>query len=116
MTKLKLFVVAHTHFDAEVFVTRDVTLQWGSENILDVLYLLDRDPDYRFVLDQRCYLEGFAGLYPEQMSRLKDHVASRATRDRGRYACDARRQPLPSGESFVRQILWPAVFRESHRD
>ncbi|BCX05963.1 MAG: alpha-mannosidase [Candidatus Roseilinea sp.] len=111
MSKLKLFVVAHTHFDAEVFVSRDQTLQWGSENILDALYLLDRDPSYRYVLDQRCYVEGFARLYPEQMARLTAHVAS----GRLEMVGDMHAMPdtnIPSGESFVRQILYGRAYFE----
>jgi alpha-mannosidase len=111
MSKLKLFVVAHTHFDAEVFVPRDETLQWGSENILDVLHLLDRDPDFRYVLDQRCYVEGFAALYPEQMEKLKAHVAS----GRLEMAGDMHAMPdsnIPSGESYVRQIQYGRQYFE----
>ena len=111
MPKIKLFVVPHTHYDAEVFLTRDVTLKWGSEHILDALYLLDTDPDYRFVLDQRCYVEGFANLHPEQLDRLKTHVASgRVELAGGMHAMlDTN---LPCGESFVRQILYGQAYFE----
>ncbi len=111
MSKLKLFIVAHTHFDAEVFVPRDETLQWGAENILDALYLLDRDPDFRYVLDQRCYVEGFEALYPEQMARMKAHVAS----GRLEMAGDMHAMPdanIPSGESYVRQIQYGRQYFE----
>ena len=104
MPKIKLFVVPHTHYDAEVFLTRDVTLKWGSEHILDALYLLDTDPDYRFVLDQRCYVEGFANLHPEQLDRLKTHVASGQVELAGGMHAMLDTN-LPCGESFVRQTL-----------
>lgn len=111
MDKIKLFVVPHTHYDAEVFLTRDVTLKWGSEHILDALFLLDTDPDYRFVLDQRCYVEGFAQLHPEQAARLKAHVKSgRVEIAGGMHAMpDAN---LPSGESLVRQVLYGQRYYE----
>jgi len=105
MAKIKLFIVPHTHYDAEVFLTRDATLKWGSEHILDALYLLDTDPDYRFTLDQRCYVEGFAALHPEQLARLKTHVTS----GRVELAGGMHAMPdvnLPSGESLVRQVLY----------
>ena len=77
MAKVRLFVVPHTHYDAEVFLTRDVTLALGADNLLDALYLLDRDPTYRFVLDQRAYLEGFAALHPGRDSwRRQDRGGS----------------------------------------
>jgi len=105
MTKIKLFVLPHTHYDAEVFLTRDVTLKWGSEHILDTLYLLDTDPDFRFTLDQRCYVEGFAQLHPEQVARLRHYVDNgRVEIAGGMHAMpDAN---LPCGESLVRQVLY----------
>lgn len=111
MKKNRLFIIPHTHYDAEVFLTRDVTLKIGADNILDVLYLLDRDPDYRFVLDQRAYLEGFASLYPEQVGRLKDYIASGRLEVAGglHVMLDVN---LPSGESCVRQILYGKMYLE----
>lgn len=111
MAKLRLFVVPHTHYDAEVFLTRDVTLKLGADNILDALFLLDRHADYRYVLDQRCYVEGFVELFPEQVERLKAHIAS----GRLEIAGDMHVMPdanMPSGESFVRQILYGRAFMQ----
>jgi alpha-mannosidase len=112
MTKLRLFVVPHTHFDAEVFITRDETLKWASDNLLDVLYLLEREPSYRFTLDQRSYVEGFATLYPEQMARLNEHIVSgRVQLAGGMHAMpDAN---IPSGEAFVRQILYGRAYEST---
>ena len=109
MTDHRVFVVPHTHYDAEVFLTRDVTLKLGSDNILDALHLLSREPDYRFALDQRAYLEGFAELYPEQVARLKEHIAS----GRIEVVGGVHSMPdvnMPSGESLVRQILYGRAY------
>ena len=132
MAKITLFVVPHTHYDAEVFLTRDATLKWGSEHILEALYLLETDPDYRFVLDQRCYVDGFAELFPEQFARLKTHVATGrleiAGRDeelamllrRWRQATEGEGQViLLSGEpgigkSRVTRALREAIEHEAH--
>lgn len=112
MPKLRLFVVPHTHYDAEVFITREVTLRWGSDNILDLLYVLDRDPEYRFTLDQRCYIEGFEALHPEQMEKLKAHVASgRIEMAGGMHVMpDAN---IPSGELLVRQITYGRAYMDT---
>jgi alpha-mannosidase len=120
MPKLRLFIVPHTHYDAEVFLNREVTLRWGSDNILDMLYLLDRDPEYRFTLDQRCYIEGFEALHPEQMEKLKAHVASgRVEMAGGMHVMPDTN--IPSGESLVRQITFgraymDTTFNNSNRD
>jgi alpha-mannosidase len=111
MAKRRIFVVPHTHYDAEVFLTRDVTLRLGSDHILDVLSLLDKEPDYCFVLDQRAYLEGFAALFPEQAARLREHIVS----GRVEVAGGMHIMPdvnMPSGESFVRQITYGKSYME----
>ncbi|MBZ0290052.1 MAG: hypothetical protein K8I30_20675, partial [Anaerolineae bacterium] len=109
MPKLRLFVIPHTHFDAEVFITRDATLKWGADNLLDVLHQLDTDPDFRFTLDQRCYVEGFAQLFPEQMERVHKHVASGKLEMAGAMHVMPDTN-LPSGESLVRQILYGRAY------
>lgn len=109
MPKLRLFVIPHTHYDAEVFLNRDVTLKLGSDNLLDVLHLLDTDPDYRFTLDQRCYVEGFAQLFPEQLERVKAHVASGRLEMAGAMHVMPDTN-LPCGESLVRQILYGRAY------
>jgi alpha-mannosidase len=109
MPKLRLFVIPHTHYDAEVFITRDATLKIGADNLLDVLYLLDRDPDFRFTLDQRCYVEGFATIHPEQMERMKAHVASGRLEMAGAMHVMPDSN-LPAGESLVRQILYGRAY------
>ncbi len=109
MANYRVFVVPHTHYDAEVFLTRDVTLKLGSDNILDALYLLSREPDYRFVLDQRAYLEGFARLYPEQAAYLKEHIAS----GRVEVVGGVHSMPdvnMPGGEALVRQVLYGRAY------
>jgi alpha-mannosidase len=107
--KLRLFIIPHTHFDAEVFLNRDVTLRLGADNLLDVLYLLDRDPDYRFTLDQRCYVEGFATLHPEQMEEMKRHVESGRLEMAGAMHVMPDTN-MPAGESLVRQILYGRAY------
>src|SRR5690348_12859161 len=107
--RFRLYLVPHTHFDAEVFLTREQTLEAASDNLLDVLHLLDTDRDYRYTLDQRAYLEGFARRYPEEMPRLRAHVESgRLELAGGMHVMpDAN---LPSGESLVRQLVYGRAY------
>lgn len=112
MSKIRLYVVPHTHYDAEVFITRDATLRLGADNLLDVLYLLDRQPEFRFVLDQRCYAEGFEQLHPEQMAAVRRFAGSGRLEIAGgmHVMPDAN---LPSGESLVRQILYGRAYLDA---
>jgi len=109
MPRLRIFIIPHTHFDAEVFLNREVTLRLGADNLLDVLYLLDRDPDFRFTLDQRCYVEGFANLHPEQMAQINRHVESGRLEMAGAMHVMPDTN-LPCGESLARQILYGRAY------
>ena len=60
-----IYLVPHSHYDAEVFLTREEYLQWGFSNLLEALKLLETEPDFRFTLDQVCYIEPFMERYPE---------------------------------------------------
>ena len=49
--------IPHTHWEGAVFKTREKYLEMGLPHILSALRLLRADPDYRFVLDQVCYVK-----------------------------------------------------------
>src|ERR1700686_5061980 len=54
-----LVIVPHTHWEGAVFKTREEYLQIGLPHIIKALTLLKAYPDYRFVLDQMCYVKPF---------------------------------------------------------
>ncbi|MGA2135378.1 MAG: hypothetical protein ABSH50_24075, partial [Bryobacteraceae bacterium] len=54
-----LLIVPHTHWEGAVFKTREEYLEIGLPHILEALHLMRRYPDYRFVLDQMCYIKPF---------------------------------------------------------
>src|ERR1700683_1454203 len=58
-----LVIVPHTHWEGAVFKTREEYLQMGLPNIVKALYLLKKYPEYRFVLDQMCYVRPFVERY-----------------------------------------------------
>ena len=63
------------------------------------------DPDYRFVLDQACYVKPFLERYPEEEAALRKFV------EEGRLAIVGGTDVMldvnmPGGESFVRQVLY----------
>jgi len=105
MARDKMYIVPHSHYDAAVFMTREETLEKvGYNNILDVLNLLKKDDNYKFVLDQVAYIKPFLEEYPEQESFFKKMVKEKRLEiTSGMYVMpDAN---IPSGESLIRQII-----------
>ena len=106
------WLIPHTHWEGAVFITREDYLQTGVSNILRALKLLKADPSYRFTLDQACYVKPFLERFPEEEAVLRKYVAE------GRLAIVGGTDVMPdvnmpSGESFVRQILYgKGFFRE----
>ena len=99
------FIVPHTHWEGAVFKTREEYLELGLPNILRALTLLKTQPDYRFVLDQACYVKPFLERYPTEEAALRQFVAE------GRLAIVGGTDVMldvnmPGGESFVRQVLY----------
>ncbi|MCL1793443.1 MAG: hypothetical protein FWG34_06210 [Oscillospiraceae bacterium] len=101
---LKVYFVPHTHFDAEVFLTREEYLMWGFSNILDALKLLKKDPEYKFTLEQVCYIEPFLERYPECKKSFMEFIREgRLCITCGMYSMADMN--IPSGESLARQFL-----------
>ncbi len=67
--------VPHTHWEGAVFKTREEYLEMGLPNILVALNLLKTHPEYRFVLDQACYIKPFLERYPEEVATFQKYVA-----------------------------------------
>ena len=97
--------IPHTHWEGAVFKTREEYLDMGLSNILRALALLKAHPDYRFVLDQVCYVRPFLERYPEEAAAFRQFVQE------GRLAIVGGTDVMPDvnmpgGESFVRQVLY----------
>ncbi len=100
-----IFFIPHTHWEGAVFKTREEYLDMGLPNILRALALLKAHPDYRFVLDQACYVKPFLERYPQEEAAFRKFV------EEGRLAIVGGTDVmpdvnLPGGESFVRQVLY----------
>ncbi len=103
--KAVFWVIPHTHWEGAVFKTREEYLQEGLPHILTALRLLKEHPDYRFALDQVAYFKPFLERYPEEAQSFRKFVAE----GRLEIVCGLDVMPddnMPSGESFVRQILY----------
>jgi len=102
--KYTVHYVPHTHYDAEVFLTRDETFEIGYSVLLGALAAMRSDPQFKFVLDQTCYIAPFLRAYPEERAFLEQMIAEK----RLEITCGMYAMPdvnIPSGESFIRQVL-----------
>ena len=100
-----LYCIPHTHWEGAVFKTREQYLDMGLPHILKALKLLKAHPAYRFTLDQVCYVRPFIERYPEEAETFRRFVSE----GRLTIAGGTDVMPdvnMPSGESFVRQILY----------
>lgn len=99
------WIISHTHWEGAVFKTREEYLQMGLPNILLALELLEKYPDYKFVLDQACYIRPFIERYPELVPKFKHFIQEGRLEIVGGMDCmpDVN---MPSGESFIRQVLY----------
>ena len=104
-----VIVVPHTHWEGAVFKTREEYLEIGLPHILKAMNLLKRYPEYRFVLDQMCYVKPFLERYPAEAGAFRKLV------EEGRLQLvggvdSMHDNNMPSGESIVRQYLLGKTF------
>ncbi|HYV32061.1 MAG TPA: hypothetical protein VEO53_13280, partial [Candidatus Binatia bacterium] len=107
------WLIPHTHWEGAVFKTREEYLEMGLPNILTAIRLLKEHPDYRFVLDQVAYFKPFLERYPEEAGPFRKFVAD----GRLQLVCGLDIMPddnMPSGESFVRQVLYAKGYCREH--
>ena len=107
-----VLVIPHTHWEGAVFKTREEYLEIGLPNIVKALYLLKKYPNYRFVLDQMCYVRPFLERYPTEVTSFREFLAQGRLQIAG--GTDTMHDNnTPSGESIARQyLLGKTYFRE----
>jgi alpha-mannosidase len=108
-----VYVVPHTHWEGAVFKTREEYLEIGLPHILKALYLLKKYPEYRFVLDQMCYVRPFIERYPAEVASFRRFLSEGRLQIAG--GTDTMHDNnIPSGESIVRQyLLGKSYFRDA---
>ncbi|HUY13788.1 MAG TPA: glycoside hydrolase family 38 C-terminal domain-containing protein [Terriglobia bacterium] len=104
-SKPTLWIIPHTHWEGAVFKTREEYLEAGLPHILTALELLNKYPDYTFVLDQVAYVKPFLERYPEAVPDFRKFVKEGRLQIVGGndVMLDVN---IPSGESWVRQVLY----------
>ena len=108
-----VYVIPHTHWEGAVFKTREEYLEMGLPNIVKALYLLKKYPEYRFVLDQMCYVRPFVERYPAEVPAMRQLLSQGRLQIAG--GTDTMHDNnVPSGESIVRQYLFgKSYFRDA---
>lgn len=97
-------IVPHTHWEGAVFKTREEYLQDGLPHILKALRLLQRYPDYRYVLDQMAYVKPFLERYPDEVPLFEQMLEQHRLEIAGGTVV-MEDENLPSGESLARHFL-----------
>ena len=101
--KAVVYLIAFAHLDLFWAGSREECLSRGAEVILTALRVLERYPDYRFMIESVNFLEYFREAYPEEFPRLAEVVKT------GRLEVIPVRailyNQLPSGETLVRNCL-----------
>lgn len=103
-----IFLTPFSHLDLFWAGTRAECLSRGITIIKTALDLLERHPDYRFMIEATNFLEHFFDACPEDKPRVKTLVES------GRLEVIPMRSlvltQLPAGETLVRNILYGREF------
>ena len=104
----KIFLTPFSHLDLFWAGTRAECLTRGITVIKTALDLLDRYPEYRFMIEATNFLELFLETCPDEKSRIQTHVQSRRLEVIPMRAITLTQ--LPSGETLVRNILYGREF------
>ena len=72
--KAVVYLIAFAHLDLFWAGSREECLSRGAEVILTALRLLERYPDYRFMIESVNFLDYFHEAYPDAFPRLAEQV------------------------------------------
>ncbi len=102
-------MVGHAHLDTAWLWPLRETIRKCARTFSTVLELMDRYPDYRFVVSQAQHLAWMRDRYPDLWERMKVRIAEGRLEPTGSMWVEADCN-IPSGESLVRQILYGKRF------
>jgi alpha-mannosidase len=97
-------IVGHSHLDTAWLWPLRETIRKCARTFSTVLQLMDRYPDYRFVVSQAQHLAWMRDHYPDLWERIKERIADGRIEPTGSMWVESDCN-IPSGESLVRQIV-----------
>ncbi len=105
----RVSVVGHAHLDTAWLWPLRETIRKCARTFSTALCLMERYPEYRFVISQAQHLAWMRDLYPAIWERLKARIAEGRIEPTGSMWIEADCN-VPSGESLVRQIVFGKRF------
>jgi alpha-mannosidase len=105
----RVSMIGHAHLDTAWLWPLRETIRKCSRTFSTVLELMDRYPNYRFVVSQAQHLAWMRDHYPDLWERMKVRIAEGRLEPTGSMWVEADCN-LPSGESLVRQIFYGKQF------
>jgi alpha-mannosidase len=105
----RVSIVGHAHLDTAWLWPLRETVRKCARTFSTVLDLMDRYPEYRFVVSQAQHLAWMRDGYPELWERMKTRIAEGRLEPTGSMWVEADCN-IPSGESLVRQIVYGKRF------
>lgn len=100
----RVSAVGHAHLDTAWLWPMRETVRKCARTFSTVLALMDRYPEYRFVVSQAQHLAWMRDHYPDIWTRLRQRIAEGRIEPTGSMWVEADCN-IPSGESLVRQIV-----------
>ncbi|HEX3979618.1 MAG TPA: glycoside hydrolase family 38 C-terminal domain-containing protein, partial [Acidimicrobiales bacterium] len=100
----RVSMVGHAHLDTAWLWPLRETIRKCARTFSTVLELMERYPEYRFVVSQAQHLAWMKEHYPGLWERMKVRIAEGRLEPTGSMWVEADCN-IPSGESLVRQIL-----------
>ena len=97
-------IVGHAHLDTAWLWPLRETIRKCARTFSTVVELMDRYPEYRFVVSQAQHLAWMRDLYPDLWPRMKERIEEGRLEPTGSMWVEADCN-IPSGESLVRQIV-----------
>lgn len=105
----RMSLVGHAHLDTAWLWPLRETVRKCARTFSTVVELMDRYPEYRFVVSQAQHLAWIRDVYPDLWERMKQKIAEGRLEPTGSMWVEADCN-IPSGESLVRQILYGKRF------
>ncbi len=112
--KNEIYLVPHTHYDAVWVFTREDYFHINIDLILKkVVILMEKEKDYRFLIEQTYLLEEIKNKYPELFRKIKKYIQEdKIEIADGEYLMADTM--FPQGETLVREIAVGKDFVEEN--
>lgn len=101
----KIYAIPHFHFDLEWWKTEENYGKDTVEIISHALKILEKYPDFTYVIDQFLSLKPYLDTYPEKKEEIKKYILEGRIELVG-CTLSAPDENIPTGESLVRQYIY----------